>query len=205
MTCRPAGLVMKLGLLLPCILLYSPNAIRAQSPDQSVSKPAVQQLGPVGEQESKPSNAAPPANSVVDPGVIPSRQQITPAGLQSIFESRVYGVSFGADGNSICAAVLGQKGTLVYQIDLKSNRMMTVSTTEASAGMQGLTYDSTSHTPFLSGMVGNGKQQQSSGQLVALSGEASTVIATGLGTHQMGGVSVGPPKIPAGDDLQSLH
>jgi YVTN family beta-propeller protein len=148
-------------------------------------------MGPVGEQESKPSNAAPPANSVVDPGVIPSRQQITPAGLQSIFESRVYGVSFGADGTSIYAAVLGQKGTLVYQIDLKSNRMMTVLTTEASAGMQGLTYDSTSHTPFLSGLVGNGKQQQSSGQLVALSEKDSTVIATGLGTHQIGGVSVG--------------
>jgi hypothetical protein len=47
-------------------------------------------MGPVGEQESKPSNAAPPANYVIDPGVIPSRQQITPAGPQSVFESRVF-------------------------------------------------------------------------------------------------------------------
>lgn len=71
MTCHPARLVLKLRLLLPCILLFVLSAIRAQSPNQSVSKLAVQQMGPVGEQESKPSNAAPPANSVVEPGVIP--------------------------------------------------------------------------------------------------------------------------------------
>ncbi len=148
-------------------------------------------MGPVGEQESKPSIAAAPANSVIDPGVIPSRQQIAPAGLQSVFESRVYGVAFGENGESIYAAVLGQKGTLLYQIDLKSNRMMSVSTTETSSGMQGLTYDPTSHMPLLSGMVGNGKRRESSGQLVALSGKNSVVIANGLGSHQVGGVSVG--------------
>jgi len=148
-------------------------------------------MGPVGEQESKPSIAAAPANSVIDPGVIPSRQQIAPAGLQSVFESRVYGVAFGENGESIYAAVLGQTGTLLYQIDLKSNRMMSVSTTETSSGMQGLTYDPTSHMPLLSGMVGNGKRRESSGQLVALSGKNSVVIANGLGSHQVGGVSVG--------------
>jgi len=89
MSCRPVCGVLKLVLLWPCILHSMQSPIRAQNPDQAVSKPAVQQMGPVGEQESKPSNAAPLANSVIDPGVIPSRQQITPAGLQSIFESRV--------------------------------------------------------------------------------------------------------------------
>ena len=158
-------------------------------------------MGPVGEQESKPSNAAPPVNSVVDPGVIPSRQQITPAGLQSIFESRVFGVAFGENGESIYAAVLGQKGTLIYQIDLKSNQMITVSTADASSGMQGLAYDPTSHAPLLSGLAGNGKRQESSGQLVALSGKTATVIATGLGTHQVGGVGVGYAKNSRGRRL----
>lgn len=79
--------------------------------------------------------------------------------------------------------------------------MMTVLTTEASAGMQGLTYDSTGHTPILSGLVGNGKRQQSFGQLVALSGKDSTVIATGLGSHQIGGVSVGSGKNSSGRRL----
>ena len=201
MSCRPVCGVLKLVLLWPCILLSMQSPIRAQNPDQAVSKPAVQQMGPVGEQESKPSNAAPLANSVIDPGVIPSRQQITPAGLQSIFESRVYGVAFSADSDSIYAAVLSQKGTLIYQIDLKSNRMMTVMTSEISAGMQGLTYDPTSNTPLLSGLFGNGKRQQSLGQLVALTGKDNTVIATGLGSHQIGGVSVGAAKNSSGRRL----
>lgn len=198
---RPACGLLKVRVLLPCVVLSILSAIYARSYGQSVSKPAVQQMGPVGEQESKPSNAAPPANSVVDPGVIPSRQQITPAGLQSIFASRVYGVAFSTDSDSIYAAVLGQKGTLVYQTDLKSNQMKTVLTSEASSGMQGLTYDPAGHTPLLSGLAGNGKKQGSFGQLVALSRKDSAAIATGLGTHQIGGVSVGRTKNSSGRRL----
>jgi YVTN family beta-propeller protein len=97
--------------------------------------------------------------------------------------------------------MLSQKGTLIYQIDLKSNRMMTVMTSEISAGMQGLTYDPTSNTPLLSGLFGNGKRQQSLGQLVALTGKDNTVIATGLGSHQIGGVSVGAAKNSSGRRL----
>jgi YVTN family beta-propeller protein len=199
MGCRSTCCVLKVGMLLASILLT--EAIRAQSSDSSPSKPAVQQMGPVGEQESKPLNAPPPANSVVDPGVIPSRQQITPAGLQSIFEGRVYGVAFGENGESIFAVVPGQKGTLVYQIDLKSNQMISALTAGASSGMQGLTYDATSHTPLLSGVAGNAKREESSGQLVALSGKDSATIATGLGTHQVGGVSVGCAKNSRGRRL----
>jgi YVTN family beta-propeller protein len=152
---------------------------------------ATQKLGPVGEQESKPSTAARPVNSVVDPGVIPSRQAITPAGLQSVFESRVFGITFGENGDSIYAAVLGQKGTDVYQIDLKTNQMVTVLSAGASAGLQGLAYDTVGHAPLLSGIVGSGKRQESTGQLVTFSGTNSRVVAADLGTHQMGGVSAG--------------
>jgi YVTN family beta-propeller protein len=167
------------------------GATRAQDSEPSASGPAAQKMGPVGEQESKPSDAAPPVSSVVDPGIIPSRQSITPAGLQSIFDSRVNGVAFGANGDSIYAAVLGQKGTHVYQIDLKTNRMMTVLNAANISGMQGLIYDPTSRIPLLSGLSGNGKREGSAGQLIALSGKNGTVIADGLGTHQIGGVGVG--------------
>ena len=150
-----------------------------------------QKLGPVGEQESKPATASRPVNSVVDPGVIPSRQAITPAGLESVFESRVFGVAFGENGESIYAAVLGQKGTNVYQINLKTNQMMTVLSAEASAGLQGLTYDSVTHAPLLSGLVGSGKRQESTGELMTFSGKNGVVLAADLGTHQMGAVSAG--------------
>ena len=177
---------------------------RTQHLTPSAFAPAAQQMGPVGEQESKPSIGAPPANSVVDPGVIPSRQQITPAGLQSVFESRVFGVAFGENGESIYAAVLGQKGTLVYQIDLKSNQMMGVSTTETSSGMQGLTYDPATHMALLSGLAGSGKGRESSGQLVALSGKGTVVIAKGLGSNQIGGVAMGGTRNSRGHRLAAV-
>lgn len=68
---------------------------RAQDQERSTSNSMVQKIRPVGEEEAKPSKAVPPVSSVVGPGIIPSRQSITSAGLQSIFESRVNGVAFG--------------------------------------------------------------------------------------------------------------
>lgn len=36
-----------------------------------------------------------PVRGVTDPGVITTGQAITPAGVQSVFEGRVYGITFG--------------------------------------------------------------------------------------------------------------
>jgi YVTN family beta-propeller protein len=187
--------------LLVSILLPLHVAVNAQQSEPAASSPTMQKLGPVGEQESKPSNASSPVSSVVDPGVIPSRQAITPAGLQSVFESRVFGVAFDESGDSIYAAVLGQNGTNVYQIDLKTNRMIAVFNADASSGMQGLAYDPTGQMALLSGLAGNGKRSGSSGQLVALGGKSSTVVADGLGSHQIGGVSVGRTRNSLGHRL----
>ena len=71
MGCRNRRVLMIQAILLVCIFLSIRVAADAQQSEPSAPSPAVQNLGPVGEQESKPSNAAPPANSVVDPGVIP--------------------------------------------------------------------------------------------------------------------------------------
>ncbi|AEU37877.1 bifunctional YncE family protein/alkaline phosphatase family protein [Granulicella mallensis] len=180
---------MRLVALSICIVPFVQVTAKGQESERSTSK--VQKMGPVGQEEAKPSKAAPPVSSVVDPGVIPSRQNITPAGLQSVFESRVNGVAFGENGDSIYAAVLGQKGSHVYRIDLKTNRMMNVVSTETGSGMQGLAYDPTSHTPLLSGISGVGKGQGSVGQLVALKDKSSTMIANGLGSHQIGALSIG--------------
>ncbi|MEP7271261.1 MAG: hypothetical protein ABI882_07130, partial [Acidobacteriota bacterium] len=42
-----------------------------------------------------------PLRSVTDPGVVTTRQNITPAGVQTVFDGRVYGVTFGASANEI--------------------------------------------------------------------------------------------------------
>ena len=186
-----SGRLISAASFLICILILIPATMASQDSAPSAATPTPQKMGPVGERESRPSTAAPPVNSVVDPGIIPSRQAITPAGLQSIFESRVNGVAFDESGDSIYTAVLGQAGTYVYQIDLKTNQMRAMLQTAASAGMQGLTYDQTGHTPLLLGLSSNGKREGPLGQLVALNDKSGVVIAQGLGSHQVAGVSVG--------------
>jgi DNA-binding beta-propeller fold protein YncE len=109
-------------------------------------------MGPVGQEEAKPTKAVAPVNSVVDPGIIPSRQGITPAGLQSVFESRVNGVVFSEDGRSVYAATLGQNSSHVFQIDLETNHMVDVIDSPVGVGMQGLAYDPGSHSPMMSGL-----------------------------------------------------
>jgi YVTN family beta-propeller protein len=182
-----------------CFALWIQGTAKAQDSGSS-SGSALSKLGPVGEQESRPSNAAPPVKSVIDPGVIPSRQAISPAGLQSVFESRVNGVAFGEHGASIYAATIGSKGSYVYQINLKTNQMTAVLTSTANPGMQGLTYDPVNHTPLMSGLTGNGRGEGSVGQMVALN-SPSTVIADGLGTRQIGGIGVGLSKNAGGRRL----
>ena len=39
-----------------------------------------------------------PSRGVTDPGIVTTRQTITPAGVQSVFDGRVYGITFGGDG-----------------------------------------------------------------------------------------------------------
>jgi YVTN family beta-propeller protein len=197
---RTSNAVIRTIVLLSGFSVLTNSAICAQDSQPASSDSAVQKMGPVGEQEAKPATAAPPVASVVDPGVIPSRQGISPGGLQSIFESRVYGVAFGDNGDSIYAAVAGQKGSYVYRIDLKTNQMMSVVSTPVAAGMQGLTFDPVTHTPLLSGLVGGGKRKDSVGQLVALSGK-NTVLADDLGSHQIGSIGVGRSKNSQGQRL----
>jgi YVTN family beta-propeller protein len=186
----------QMNIAMRCLVLLAASSylMQATANAQEPSSPVVQKMGPVGEEEAKPSKAAAPVNTVVDPGIIPSRQGITPAGLQSVFDSRMNGIAFGEDGDSIYAATLGQKGSHIYQIDLKTNQMITVINSQASAGMQGLVFDSGSHAPLMSGLSGSAKGKDSVVQLVSLNGKKSGVITDELGSHQVGAVDVGLVK-----------
>ena len=48
-----------------------------------------------------------PRRTVPDPGVIASTQQVTPAGVQSVFDGRVTGVRFGSKPGELWVAVPG--------------------------------------------------------------------------------------------------
>ena len=190
---RPSRVMLNLATVLLCGALWMQGAAKAQNSGPPASSSELEKMGPVGEEGATPSEAPPPVNSVVDPGVIPSRQDITPAGLQSVFEARVFGVAFGEKGDSIYAAVLGRNVTHVFRIDLKTDRMINVLDATVNSGMQGLAYDPVAHMPLLDGLEGKGKgkSKDSPGQLIALGGANGAVIASGLGTSQLGSVSVG--------------
>jgi len=75
--------------------------------------------------------------TVSDPGVITTRQAITPAGLQSIFNGRVYGVAFGKTASEIWVLHTRE----VTLVDWKTNKVLAHIPFEGAAGLGGIRYD----------------------------------------------------------------
>ena len=85
-----------------------------------------------------------PVRSVTDPGVITTRQTITPAGVQTVFDGRVYGVAFGASAAKVL--VLNGRGrnsqTQVFQLDWAANKILRRAGFRENPGLQGVVFDS---------------------------------------------------------------
>lgn len=78
-----------------------------------------------------------PVRAVTDPGVVTTRQTITPAGVPAVFAGRVYGVAFGQDGGEIWVLT----STNVYRLDWRQNRVLDNAPLGGSPGLQGLQVD----------------------------------------------------------------
>jgi YVTN family beta-propeller protein len=83
-------------------------------------------------------NALAQQRTVSDPGVITTRQAITPAGLQSVFNGRVYGVAFGKTPSELWVLHAGE----VSLVDWKANKSLAHIPFEGAAGLGGILYDS---------------------------------------------------------------
>jgi len=105
-----------------------------------------------------------PARAVTDPGVVTTRQGVTPAGVQSIFQGRVFGVAFGADSSEI--HVLQQGG--VYRMDWKANRVMSLAKLKGRMALQGIRFDAASRKPLAA--YADGKEQV---RLLQVEGDAA--------------------------------
>lgn len=75
--------------------------------------------------------------NVSDPGVITTRQAITPAGLQSVFNGRVYGVAFGKTPSELWVLHASQ----VELLDWKANKSLAHIAFQGAAGLGGIRYD----------------------------------------------------------------
>jgi YVTN family beta-propeller protein len=121
-----------------------------------------------------------PVRAVTDPGVVTTRQNITPAGTHSIFDKRVYGVAFGTTADELWVL----NGSQVFRLDWKRNQVLARVSTGGNAGMQGLRFDAASGRALVSSTVSNKVR------LSAVSGTRAEVLAGGLGGQMAGAVTL---------------
>ena len=154
-----------------------------------------------------------PVRNVTDPGVVVTRQSITPAGMQSIFDGRVHGVAFGATS----AEVWALSETRIVALDWRANRVVTslpIGTKGAPAarvrsddpevnasvaftgkpGIQSLAVDDAGR-PFLTAAGG------SDVRLLTVENAAIRTVAGQLGAQVTGTVALAAQKNAAGRRL----
>ena len=94
-----------------------------------------------------PAQAPPPARSpqpapvaprreITDPGTIATNQRVTPAGVQSVFTDRVFGVRFGRPGE-IWVSIHGA----AYRLGWRDNAVLGSSPFDGRAGVQSIAID----------------------------------------------------------------
>lgn len=89
-----------------------------------------------------------PLRSVTDPGVVTTRQHISPAGVQSIFSGKVQGVAFGAKPSELWVL----NGNTVFHMDWRENRVLHKIQRAGTSGLQGLQFDAATQRLLTSGM-----------------------------------------------------
>lgn len=135
-----------------------------------------------------------PARAVTDPGVVTTRQTITPAGVQTIFDGRVYGVAFGASASELWALTARGRSapTQVFKLDWANNKILSRLPLAENPGLQGLVFDPVTKQPLISGTLTGAAAQNPKGKtrLLTVSNAAARIIADGLGNFIAGALAV---------------
>ena len=172
---------------------------------QTAQLPAGPYIRPDVKSSQKSSAASParpavaddaPVRSVNDPGVITTRQNLTPAGIQAIFESRIYGVTFGATSAEIYALAALRRGLVIFKMDWQTNKVLEEVRSQGTPGKQGIAFDLVNDEPLVSA-TGPEKIEgkvRSSVRLISVANGVEKVIGHALGTTNAGGVAVPAPS-----------
>lgn len=132
-----------------------------------------------------------PLRSVTDPGVVTTRQAITPAGVPSIFEGRVYGAAWGASPDDLWILHASQ----IYQLNWRANKVTSRVAHDGTPGAQAIVYDAVTRQ-VLAGYARRRKgtnersKELSKAQLVAASGGSLITKAEDLGSYLPGAFAV---------------
>src|SRR5579863_32193 len=121
-----------------------------------------------------------PVRAVTDPGVVTTRQSITPAGAQAVFEGRVYGIAFGATVDEVWVLNAGH----AVRLNWKNNRVEDRVEIDGSPGLQGIQFDSDSGRVYIS------STQNRKVKLLAIQNGRSKIVAEGIGDQIAGGVAL---------------
>jgi YVTN family beta-propeller protein len=92
-----------------------------------------------------------PVRAVTDPGVVTTRQAITPAGVQSVFDGRVYGVAFGASASELWVLTGRTRAgkAQLYRLDWLKNAIGDRWELEGAPALQGLAFDPRRGSPLV--------------------------------------------------------
>jgi YVTN family beta-propeller protein len=133
-----------------------------------------------------------PVRTVLDPGVITTRQAITPAGIQMVFDHRVQGVAFGSSSDVVYALSAASKGAVIYKLDWHTNRTLQIIRSMASPGIQSLAFDPVAGNPVMAGLNASkaGSETRQIIQLIGVAGEAARVEANDFGRNAVGGLAL---------------
>src|SRR5690348_16524931 len=86
-----------------------------------------------------------PSRAVTDPGVITTRQAITPAGVPSIFQGHVYGIAWAGRTGELWVLHASQ----LYRLDWNNNRVVSHKPHGGTPGNQSLAADPATGDAFL--------------------------------------------------------
>jgi len=138
------------------------------------------------------------ARTVPDPGVITTRQAITPAGAQTVLDQRAHGVAFGTSSDVVYMA--GGSGKL-WKLDWRRNIADQVIQETRLPGMQGLVVDPVTGELLVTAVLPvKGRDKSASVvQLLRISGGQEVVVADKLGNAIVGGLAVASQKNSAGE------
>lgn len=125
-----------------------------------------------------------PVRSVTDPGVVTTRQAVTPAGVPSVFAGRLYGVTWGSRLDELWLLHASQ----IYRLDWRQNKLLSQIPHGGVPGNQSIAIDSSTADVFIGNSVVSGDHAKA--QLLSVKDNSATTISASLGKFQPGAISI---------------
>jgi YVTN family beta-propeller protein len=128
-----------------------------------------------------------PVRAVTDPGIVTTRQAITPAGVPSIFQGRVYGSAWSKSGNELWVL----HATELYKLDWRKNQVMARIPHGGTPGNQSIQLDAVKDVPVVgtSARGGRAGTRVSANVITVADGKIQT-IAAGVGLFNPGALAI---------------